>query len=74
VDLAAVQTNIVFVDVAGTGQSLKAWVGRLAEEGVLATIVAGRVRMLTHLDVDERDVDVALAAWRKVAAEFGVLS
>jgi len=74
VDLAAVQTNIVFVDVAGTGQSLKAWVGRLAEEGVLATIVAGRVRMLTHLDVDERNVDVALAAWRKVAAEFGVLS
>ena len=73
VDLAAVQTNIVFVDVAGTGQSLKAWVGRLAEEGVLATIVAGRVRMLTHLDVDERNVDVALAAWRKVAAGFGVL-
>jgi hypothetical protein len=48
-------------------------VGRLAEEGVLVTIVAGRVRMLTHLDVDERDVDVALAAWRKVAAGFGVL-
>ena len=74
VDLAAVQTNIVFVDVAGTGQPLKAWVSRLADEGVLVTIVAGRVRMLTHLDVDERDVDVALAAWRKVAAEFGVLS
>ena len=73
VDLAAVQTNIAFVDVAGTGQPLQAWVGRLAEEGVLVTIVAGRVRMLTHLDVDERDVDVALAAWRKVAAGFGVL-
>ena len=74
VDLTAVQTNIVFVDVAGTGRSLRAWVGRLAEEGVLVTIVAGRVRMLTHLDVNERDVEVALAAWRKVAAEFGVLS
>ena len=74
VDLTAVQTNIVFVDVVGTGQPLKAWASRLAEEGVLVTIVAGRVRMLTHLDVDERNVDVALAAWRKVAAEFGVLS
>ena len=73
VDLAAVQTNIVFVDVAGTGQSLKAWVGRLAEEGVLVTIVAGRVRMLTHLDVNDKDIDTALAAWRKVAAGFGVL-
>ena len=73
VDVAAVQTNIAFVDVAGTGQPLQAWVGRLAEEGVLVTIVAGRVRMLTHLDVDERDIEVALAAWRKVAAGFGVL-
>jgi threonine aldolase len=74
VDPAAVQTNIVFVDVAGTGQSLRAWAGRLAEEGVLVTIVAGRVRMLTHLDVTGRDIDTALAAWRTVAAEFGVLS
>src|SRR5215467_5315677 len=74
VDLAAVQTNIVFVDVAGTGHALGAWVRRLADEGVLATVVAGQVRMLTHLDVDARDVDTALGAWRKLAAEFGVLS
>jgi hypothetical protein len=37
------------------------------------TIVAGRVRMLTHLDVNDKDIDTALAAWRKVAAGFGVL-
>jgi len=74
VDLAAVQTNIVFVDVADAGHPLDAWVSRLADEGVLVTIVAGQVRMLTHLDVDARDVDTALGAWRKVAAEFGVLS
>lgn len=74
VDLDAVQTNIVFVDVAGTRHSLAAWAGRLASEGVLVTIVAGRVRMVTHLDVDARDVDTALGAWRKVAAEFGVMS
>jgi threonine aldolase len=74
VDLTAVQTNIVFVDVAGTGPSLDAWVARLADEGVLVTIVDGRVRMLTHLDVDAGDIDTALGAWRTVAAEFGVLS
>jgi threonine aldolase len=74
VDLAAVQTNIVFVDVAGTGRPPRAWRGRLAEEGLLVTIVAGQVRMLTHVDVTARDVDAALAAWRTVAAEFGVLS
>ena len=74
VDLTAVQTNIVFVDVAGTGQPLDAWTAALAGEGVLATIVAGRVRMLTHADVDAADVDTALGAIRRVAAAFGVPS
>jgi threonine aldolase len=66
VDLDAVQTNIVFVDVSGTGGSLSAWVSALAAEGVLVTTVGGRVRMLTHLDIAAADVDTALAAWRRV--------
>jgi threonine aldolase len=32
--------------------------------------VAGRLRMVTHVDVTRRDVDAALAAWRRVAAEL----
>jgi threonine aldolase len=32
--------------------------------------VAGRLRMVTHLDVTQRDVDAALAAWRRVATEL----
>ena len=71
IDLDAVQTNIVFVDVAGTGQPLDAWAAGLAGEGVLVTIVAGKIRMLTHLDVSAGDVDTAVAAWRRVAAAFG---
>ncbi|MBI4259112.1 MAG: hypothetical protein HY658_00970, partial [Actinobacteria bacterium] len=39
----------------------------LREEGVLATMVAGRVRMLTHVGVSSGDVDEAVAAWRRVA-------
>jgi threonine aldolase len=74
IDLTAVQTNIVFVDAAGTGQSLDAWVAALAGEGVLATIVAGKLRMLTHADVDVADVDTAVGAFRRVAAAFGVPS
>ena len=56
------ETNIVFVEVDD------AWgvISRLRDEGVLATFVAGKVRMLTHVDVTERDVDVALDAWRRV--------
>jgi threonine aldolase len=73
VDLDAVQTNIVFVDVAAAGQPLAAWAAGLAGEGVLVTIVAGRIRMLTHLDVSPADVDTAVAAWHRVAAGFGAL-
>jgi threonine aldolase len=72
IDLDAVQTNIVFVDVAGTGQPLAAWEASLAGEGALVTIVAGKIRMLTHADVTARDIDTALAAWRRVTAAFGV--
>jgi threonine aldolase len=74
IDLDGVQTNIVFVDVAGTGHPLVSWAASLAEEGVLVTIVAGKIRMLTHPDVDAGGIDTALAAWRRVAAGFGLLA
>src|SRR5436190_678061 len=69
-DPAEVETNIVFADVAGLGHPLAEWAAALAAEGVLVSTVAGRLRMVTHLDVTQRDVDAALAAWRRVAAEL----
>jgi threonine aldolase len=62
VDPSAVETNIVFVEVPD------AWgvIERLREEGVLATFVAGKVRMLTHVDVSDADIDAALEAWQRV--------
>jgi threonine aldolase len=69
-DPDSVETNIVFVDISGTGHSLAEWMSRLAGEGVIVTTVGGRVRMLTHVDVDERDIDTALAVWRRVAKEL----
>ena len=71
VDPARVQTNIVFADVTGTGHEVTEWRDRLAAAGVLVTMVAGRVRMLAHADVSAADIDTALAAWRKVAADLG---
>ena len=70
VDPAAVVTNIVFVDVSRSGHSPREWEQRLAEHRVRVTLVAGRVRMLTHADVTARDIETALAAWRRVAAEL----
>jgi threonine aldolase len=58
------ETNIVFAEVADAWSLIE----RLRDEGVLATFVAGKVRMLTHVDVDARDIDVALEAWRRVVS------
>jgi threonine aldolase len=70
IDLDGVQTNIVFADVAGTGQPVAAWAAALAAEGVLVTIVAGKLRMLTHLDVNAGDIHTAVNAFHRVAAKF----
>ena len=69
-DPAAVQTNILFVDVTRTGHPAQEWRQRLAAQGVLVTMVAGRLRMLTHADVTAADIGTALTAWRKAAAEL----
>jgi threonine aldolase len=67
VDPAAVPTNIVFVDVSGTGRDAREWAAALMAEGVLVSGGGSRVRMLTHVDISADDVDGALAAWRRVA-------
>ena len=70
VDPDAVETNIIFVEVAGTGHPAATWAERLAAHGVLVTMLAGRVRMLTHADVPAAAIGTALDAWRKVAADL----
>jgi threonine aldolase len=62
-----IETNIVFVDVSGTGRDATQWRERLAAEGVLVTMIGDRIRMLTHVGVDTGDVQAALAAWRNAA-------
>jgi threonine aldolase len=68
VDPASVQTNIVFAAVDGTGRSAIEWAALLAAEGVLVTTGAGRVRMLTHVNIATNDIAAALAGWRRAAA------
>lgn len=64
-DPAAVETNIVFIDVSGTGRGARQWQQALADEGLLVTIVGGRVRMLTHVGIGPADIEAAVAAWRR---------
>lgn len=67
VDPAAIETNIVFADVSGTGKDAAQWRELLAAEGVLVTIIGGRVRMLTHVGVSQDDIKTAVEAWRRAA-------
>ncbi len=63
VDLARVQTNMVFAGTRGTGMTAADLVRRLAERGVLVLDEAPyEVRFVTHLDLDDEDVEETLAA------------
>jgi threonine aldolase len=58
----AVETNFVQVDVGALGLSSAQGIARLAEAGVglSGTVKPGVLRAVTHLDVDDDDVDRAL--------------
>lgn len=66
VDLATVQTNIVFFSLPGREKELPQLLARLSDKGVLALALGGRVRMVTHHDVSHEDVALALDAWKSV--------
>jgi threonine aldolase len=65
--LDRVQTNIVIYSVKNAGLSASDFLAALANRGVLAVPVdAERVRMVTHLDVNRKDVETAAAVVRDV--------
>jgi threonine aldolase len=66
IDPETVETNILFVDPSPFGGTASEVAARLRDEGVLVTMVAGKVRMLTHIDVSADDVEKAIAAFRRL--------
>ena len=73
VDLEQVETNFVQVDVGALGLDSDAALARLAEQGVGLSLTphSGVLRALTHLDVDDEDVDVAI---ERIPKALGVLA
>ncbi len=72
VDLGSVQTNMVFAGTRGTGVPAAELVGLLAAEGVLCLDEAPwSVRFVTHLDVDDDDVEVAVTAAARALGAAG---
>jgi threonine aldolase len=67
IDPDEVETNILFIDVSGTGRAAAEWQQLLAAEGLLVTTLGGRIRMLTHVGIGADEIQAALAAWRRAA-------
>jgi len=62
VNLKAVQTNMVYVDVKGAGMTGAEFAAKVKEHGVLINATGPtNVRFVTHLDVNEKDVKDAIA-------------
>jgi threonine aldolase len=67
VDLNAVETNIVFFDVAAAGLSATEISDRLKAAGVLiGALGPSQLRAVTHLDISRADVETAAEALRQV--------
>ena len=67
IDREQVATNMVLVDTEAVGLPMLETLGRLADLGVGVTHSGGKIRMVTHLDVDDDGVASAIDAWRSVA-------
>jgi threonine aldolase len=67
--LDRVETNMVIVDTAAVGLRAGDVLDRLAVAGVGAVPVPAGVRMVTHVDVDDEGIAIAIDAWRAIAAD-----
>jgi threonine aldolase len=68
-DPERVETNMVFADPRPAGITPLEAVAGLERLGVGATLVSGNVRMVTHVDIGDEDVETAIAAWRALVEE-----
>jgi len=64
-----VETNILVVDVGGTGRSAFDIADQLKQRGVLAgPFDAATVRLVTHYDVHDDAIEAAIRAWQEALA------
>jgi threonine aldolase len=68
VNIAAVQTNIIYFDLVSDRLSVEEFLTRLEKKGVklLCTGRPARFRMVTHYGIEAEDIGAALAALRDV--------
>ncbi len=67
IDLDSVQTNIVVMNIEGSGRPVADVVAALKEKGLLVVAFGhGRIRCVTHLDVNREDIEDAIRIFGEV--------
>jgi threonine aldolase len=69
VAVQAPDTNLVYFDPSGAGMPAAALVARLRREGVALSILGGRIRACTHLDVTAAMIEETLGLIRAALAK-----
>ncbi|EJY55439.1 O-acetylhomoserine/O-acetylserine sulfhydrylase [Alicyclobacillus hesperidum URH17-3-68] len=73
VNLETVQTNIVLAELTHEDVMAEPFIAELANNGVLATAFGPRtVRFVTHKDVNQADVEMAVDRIRQTILHFGI--
>ena len=68
IDPASVETNMLFIETrASLGRAPLEVAADLATRGIGATVLSDRLRLVTHVDVDDAAVELVLAAWAELA-------
>ncbi len=71
VDLARVQTNMVFVDTSDLKTPDEVVASKLKQEGILAsTLSKNRFRLVTHRGIEKDDVERTIEALARIAGDF----
>lgn len=65
-DPATVETDIIIFGFEHPGLTIPVMLEKLRERGILALAVGGGIRMVTHKDVGDEDVDRAVKAFQEI--------
>jgi threonine aldolase len=69
INLECVQTNIVLADIMTPQKTAASVQAELAEQGVFVSLFGRqRIRLVTHLDVDDNGIDKAIQIFKKLYA------
>jgi threonine aldolase len=67
-DPADVETNIIIFGLYHPRVSIPDFIAELGKRRVLALALSGGVRLVTHKDIDDEDVDRAIGAFQEILA------